>query len=457
VNSNPVDEWQRPEIPEKIRAIRQRFSTAGEIMPNPVLLAAIEPLNPTVIHTAADGTQTCEVTLNTETSKLLVLDGQHRIKGISASSQPDNPIPFVLLADVGAQAYNRSMFAKIFAEVTTQSSSLDPLHDAWLKYAFSLDEYQPQGTPPKDTHSHDAMKTASILVSWNPAAPSTNPFYDRIGFNPKNLPALPPIGKGFGYNANTLESLILEGYYANQRRTTTLSPQEVAESLAGAVVALSRVCTTAMDKSVFFGSTDFRQQPMQDAYILAALSRLATCGIPGSWEGLLKNLKFNTANWNFKTWVVQLDGNYGNRSRELAARCLTSAFDSGSLGPGVVDVPTHLKGDNASVTVTFAQIGAGGRALRATALDATYPVSRIGVHTFPQPGVHKMSLKEATTNINRIEAWDSASPRDTYSRSKLANPNGMLLEQPTSDSREIVMKVEYYGGVEEQLRLTVNW
>jgi hypothetical protein len=79
VNSNPVDEWQRPEIPEKIRAIRQRFSTAGEIMPNPVLLAAIEPLNPTVIHTAADGTQTCEVTLNTETSKLLVLDGQHRI------------------------------------------------------------------------------------------------------------------------------------------------------------------------------------------------------------------------------------------------------------------------------------------------------------------------------------------------------------------------------------------
>jgi hypothetical protein len=265
------------------------------------------------------------------------------------------------------------------------------------------------------------------------------------------------MGKGFVYNANTLEELIRVGYYANQRRTTRLAPQEVAESLAAALVALSKVCTTAMDKSVFFGTTDFRQQPMQDAFILAALSRLATCGVPGSWEGLLNNLKFNSANWNFKTWVVQLDGNYGNRSRDLATRCLTSVFDAGNLGTGMVDIPTHLKGDNASVTVTLMQIGSGGRALRATAVDETYPVSRIGVHTFAQPGTHKLWLKETSTNVNRIEAWDSSSPRETFSRSKLMQPNGMLLEQPSSDSREIVMKVEYYGGVEEQLRLTLNW
>jgi hypothetical protein len=103
------------------------------------------------------------------------------------------------------------------------------------------------------------------------------------------------------------------------------------------------------------------------------------------------------------------------------------------------------------------QIGSGGRALRATAVDETYPVSRIGVHTFAQPGTHKLWLKETSTNVNRIEAWDSSSPRETFSRSKLMQPNGMLLEQPSSDSREIVMKVEYYGGVEEQLRLTLNW
>ncbi len=455
VNSNPVEEWQRPEIGQKIEAIRDRFSEAGEIMPNPVLLAAVEPLEPTIIHTAADGTQACEVIIDTDRRKLLVLDGQHRIKGIAASTQPGNPIPFVLLADVGAQAYNRSMFAKIFAEVTTQSSNLNPLHDAWLKYAFALDEYEPEGTPPKPTPSHLAMEAASILVSWNPSAPATNPFYDRIGFNPKRE-LEPPAGKGFIYNADELSKLIRDGYFGNQRRTTDLSPQKIAEAVASALVSLRKVFTTPMEKSVFFGGGDFGHQPMQNAFVLAVLSRLATAGIPGSWDTILTNLKFNTANWNFKTWVKALDGNFGNHSRELATRCLTQAFDAGTLDAGIVDIPTHLKGDNAAITVTFTRIGAGGRALAHTAEDHTFPVSRIGVHSFTQPGDYKLLLKATTTNIHSLDAWDSASPRDEFTRAKLMT-RGMVLVKPPSDSREIIMRVEYYGGVEEQLRLTLNW
>lgn len=455
VNSNPVEEWQRPEISQKIAAIRERFSEAGEIMPNPVLLAAVEPLAPTIIHTAADGTQTCEVMIDTDRRKLLVLDGQHRIKGIAASTQPGNPIPFVLLADVGAQAYNRSMFAKIFAEVTTQSSKLHPLHDAWLKYAFSLDEYEPEGTPPMPTSSHLAMETASILVSWNPPAPATNPFHDRIGFNPERE-LKPPAGKGFIYSADELSKLIRDGYFANQRRTTDLSPQTIAEALAASLVSLAKVCTTPIEKSVFFGSGDFGHQPMQNAFVLAVLSRLATAGVPGSWDTILTNLKFNTANWNFKTWVKGLDGNYGNHSRELATRCLTEAFDAGALGAGIVDIPTHLKGDNAAITVTFTRIGSGGRALANTAEDHVFSVSRIGVHSFAHPGDYKLLLKATTTNIHSLDAWDSASPREEFTRAKLAT-RGMVLEKPPSDSREIIMRVEYYGGVEEQLRLTLNW
>jgi hypothetical protein len=455
VNSNPVEEWQRPEIGIKIEAIRRRFSEAGEIMPNPVLLAAVEPIEPSIIYTAADGTQTCEVLIDTASRKLLVLDGQHRIKGIAASTQPGNPIPFVLLADVGAPAYNRSMFAKIFAEVTTQSSNLNPLHDAWLKYAFSLDEYEPAGRPPKPTPSHLAMETASILVSWNPAAPATNPFYDKIGFNPQRE-LKPPTGQGFVYNADELSQLVRYGYFGNQRRTTHLSPQQVAEALAESLVALAKVCTTPIEKSVFFGSSDFGHQPMQNAFVLAVLSRLATAGVPGSWETILTNLRFNTANWNFKTWVKALDGNFGNHSRELATRCLTEAFDAGTLGEGIKDIPTHLQGDNAAVTVTFMKMGAGGRALANTAEDETFPVSRIGVHSFAHAGDYKLSLKTTTTNIHSLVAWDSASPRDEFTRAKLAS-RGIVVTKPPSDSREIIMRVEYYGGVEEQLKLTLNW
>ena len=454
VNANPVADWQRPEIPLKTAAIKERFNREGEIMPNPVLLATVAPVLPVVVHTAEDGTQTCEVIIDEATRPLIVLDGQHRIKGLSETSRPENPIPFVLLADVGAQAYNPSMFARIFAEVTTQSSRLDTLHDAWLSYAFKLDEYEPNGSPPSPTPSYLAMETTTALVRWSPAAPVRNPFHDKIRLNP-NRGVDPPMGKGFSYDAVAFSSLVKDGYFANPNRSTNLAPQEIAEAVSGALVSLSRVCTTPMDRSVFFGASDFRQQPMQDAFLLAVLSTLATTGIPGDWDQLLKNLNFNTANWNFKTWVARLDGNTGGRSRTLAKSILTTALEAGSLPPGVADIPTHLKGDGASISLTFARMG-NGRVQRNNQIEHTFPVSRFGVETMPTGDSYKVFLKGTSTNVGRITAWDTATPRDEGTRSTLENA-GMLLERPANDAREIHMKVEYYGGVEETFKLSVNW
>lgn len=457
VNSNPVEDWQRPENSEKIEHIADRFSRHGEIMPNPVLLASAVSLSPRVIHTADDGTQMCEVTLDPAAQKLLVLDGQHRIKGIAASRRPDNAIPFVLLADVGAPAYNPSMFARIFAEVTTQSSRLDSLHDSWLKYAFKLDEYEPAGSPPNPTSSYLAMQAATTLVSWLPDPPTTNPFYDHVALNPSRQVS-PPVGHGFSYTAVSMATLIKDGYFDNPHRSSDalLSANELAKAIAAAVTTLSTICTTAVDKSVFFGEQDYRQQPMQDAFLLALLGRLATKGVPGSWDTLLRNLKFNTSNWNFKSWVVRLDGNTGGRSRELARKCMTEALAQGALDPRIADIPTHLRGDGATITLVFARVNDAGRVVRNSGEEVTYSVARRGTHTLEHTGSHRLLLKEATTNIGKLVAWNTNSPRDEYTKSTLSS-TGMPLTQDGNDSCEIEMEAEYYGGVTERFRLAINW
>jgi hypothetical protein len=455
VNGNPVEKWQRPEIPGKIAAISERFGHSGEVMPNPVLLASLTALSPTVLHTAADGTQMVEAELGATAGSLIILDGQHRIKGLAAIRGRSHVVPFVLLADVGSQSYNRSMYARIFAEVTTQSSELDKLHDAWLRYAFELDNYEPQGSPPVATPDHHAMASVTQLVSWNPNPPVANAFLDRVKLNPvRSLTA--PIHQGFAYDAISLSALINEGYYSNPARTTTLSDFEVAENLSHVVNALSKVCTTAHERSVFFGSVDFRQRPMEDGFLLGALHYLAVNGVPGDWQSLLRVLKFDSANWNFKSWVARLDGNTGGRSRILAKRVLTEAFEASALPPGVTDIPTHLKGDGAKLTLTFTQMSPGGRSISATAVTDDFPITRMGVHPLTAGTDYKMTLTSATSSIERLVAWDIASPRDEVTRSRLER-QGMLLQRTPSDAREVHFKVEYYGGVEETFKLTVNW
>lgn len=313
VNRNPVEKWQRPEIPGKIEEISERFGHAAEVMPNPVLLASLTVLAPRVLHTADDGTQMVEVELGATGGSLIVLDGQHRIKGLAAVRDRSHVVPFVLLADVGPQQYNPSMYARIFAEVTTQSSELDKLHDAWLSYAFMLDEFEPEGSPPVPTADYRAMAVVTYLVSWSPSPPVSNAFLDRIRLNPVR-PLTPPVHQGFAYDAIGLSALVKEGYFSNAARTTTLSEKEIAESLSAAVNALSRTCTTPPDRSVFFGNADFKQRPMEDAFLLGVLHYLAVNGVPGDWDSLLRVLRFDVSNWNFKSWVARMDGNTGGRS-----------------------------------------------------------------------------------------------------------------------------------------------
>ena len=144
VSTVPVKEWQRPPIPEKIEAIRQLFDNSGQFMPNPVLIGqnphtsvppVIEPL-----LTGGDSTSVCELQINRPPSgtekPLWILDGQHRIAGLSESAQSSNPIPVVFLLNESSVSYAADTLAQIFAQVTTSATPLGPFHREWLSYAL---------------------------------------------------------------------------------------------------------------------------------------------------------------------------------------------------------------------------------------------------------------------------------------------------------------------------------
>jgi len=167
INSIPVQDWQRPLNKSKIKYIGKKFSNPNELMPNPVLLSR-NPLNtnnsiqinPFVIKTSSgpiipvNNLYTITVSIPKKDSNqkpLWILDGQHRIFGIGTQSKfPKTKVPFVLLFD---QVYQPGDFAKIFAQVTTEATPLDKLHQEWLQFAFDLGVYD-RNTNPNDYFNH---------------------------------------------------------------------------------------------------------------------------------------------------------------------------------------------------------------------------------------------------------------------------------------------------------------
>ena len=146
VSTIPVKEWQRPRIRDKVRAIRRLFSNSGEFMPNPVLVgesphASVKPrVAPLLV--GGDSTSVWELEIDQGPSgsekPLWILDGQHRIAGLSESAQPSNPVPVVFLLNEGSNHYSADTLAKIFAHVTMSATPLGTLHREWLSYAFNL-------------------------------------------------------------------------------------------------------------------------------------------------------------------------------------------------------------------------------------------------------------------------------------------------------------------------------
>ena len=226
---------------------------------------------------------------------LWILDGQHRIAGLSKSAQSSNPVPVVFLLNQGSHYYSADTLAKIFAQVTTSATALGDLHKEWLSYAFNLNHYSQGHAATEHKRSMDAVV---CLCKTPKLGGQPNPFHDRIQFidgspRPKILPG------GYGYSCIELKEIVRQFYYSAQKSQQELVPDEVAREMCLARMALASVIKTSAGRSVFFGDEAHHQKIMEDAFWSGVLKHLATHGASTSWKDVLRTLHFDTTNGTF--------------------------------------------------------------------------------------------------------------------------------------------------------------
>lgn len=462
VLSPPIERWQRPPLTEKVNAIANRFSKPGEFMPNPVLLAVhrqdIVDVEPHIVNGQATGLYAIKIRFTgTGDKPLWVLDGQHRLKGIAASERPENQVPFVLLhSENQGVPYTPEIFAKIFAEVSTEATALKELHREWLQYAFRLgkyDEFAPGEDGIDAAHQRDAMEATARLCreqTFNNGN-IANPFFNSIQFNPEKPPT-PAFGHGFAMTAAQLKGLIHAEYYKQpfSNGEQRLSPSDIAREIALAIQALIQNVSTPTQNSVFSGNGSKRQQPMEEGFICGVLARLYKHP-DTDWNSLLVNLRFPVTDWEFG-WVVTTGGNHGGVSKKIAKNVFVDAFEQGSIPHGSHDFVTYLQGDRASVHFTASHLSQSGNAAPGDKLTSSFDMG--GITVFSTGGRPHLKLRKPgpfTSNIGKIKIVDPASPfGEEFSFAKLKR--GIVL------SENVTLKVlaETYGGRSKELEITIK-
>lgn len=455
---NPVKDWQRPPITEKVERIKTKFSQSSEIMPNPVLLAVSEQSMVTVTQQVLSGqaTELYEIDVAAPViggpKPLWILDGQHRVLGLSKSIHSGNPIPLVLLHSDTLNAYAPKQFAKIFAEVTTLATSLHPVHSDWLQFAFKLGPYSTVSTA-----DWQAMKAvADLCRTQSIGTPSTtNPYFDKIEFNPV-LGGKPAIEKGFQFTCTDLKNLVRAHYFGMPvAGATQLTPSELAEQIGLATLALAGADRATRAKSAFFGDPKARQKYMEEGFITGVLTYLREKGIPSKgWADLFNTLGFTSANWDFTGWVLTTGGNTGTLSKNVAQSVFKQVFASGSLPAGVTDIPTFLRGDKASIAFTSSDLTPKNRPAKPGRVEHTLDVS--GVKKIDLSGRRHLRLSSQSANVGQVEIRDSHSAfNDQYSAKALKS--GLVL--PAGGGRiELMIQASLYGGVKAPpLTLEVTW
>ena len=370
VSTIPVKEWQRPRIPEKVRAIRRLFSNRGEFMPNPILIGesphASEPPRVEPVMVGGESTSVWELQIDQGPSgsekPLWILDGQHRIAGLAESAQSSNPVPVVFLLNQGSNYYSADTLAKIFAQVTTSATPLGPLHREWLSYAFKLNHYSPQ-TPQgfSSTEQNKSMKAVVFLCMASTLGGKPNPFHDRILYKDKSSPLKIKPG-GHVYSCIELKDIVFRSYYSVQKSQPELEPDDLAKEMCLARIALVNVIKTRVDRSVFFGNeSSHHQKIMEDAFWSGVLRYLVERGAPRSWKDVLRTLHFDSTNWDF-SWKVSLHGRNQSTSKKLATKVMEDIFSKRQLPGRSNSIADLLRGNGAKFELEAFRLTSSGAA-----------------------------------------------------------------------------------------------
>jgi len=349
----PTEHWQRPLQREKVEAISRRFDLPQEIMPNPVLLA-VNPSRRINVQEELDAhghrTGLFKISIaipegSSEQKPLWIIDGQHRVMGLAETVNTVSPIPFVLLYSEN-NSYLPAMLAKIFAQVTTEATALNPIHQAWMQFVFNLGPYDQSGP------TWRAMRTSALICQTQYFSNQPNPFYDVVGFNPELEPRNINPG-GFSFDAKYLQDLLRDKYFRIQGGEHSLTDEQVATEVALAVNALKNVIRRDVERSAFFGELRSEQKYFRDAFIAGVCAYLRENGAPRDWNAVLKELNFDQTDWDVSGWVNSTSGRAGTISKKLAFDCFEKVFADGSLPENVETVCELLQGAESFLKVEY--------------------------------------------------------------------------------------------------------
>lgn len=460
----PAEHWQRPVIQKKVDAIASNFDRTMEIMPNPVLLAAIPRKN---IHiekqVLANGSETglwvVEIPPTTEQAKSLwIIDGQHRVKGLSKTRSTQSLLPFVLLYSED-DVYRPETLAKIFAQVTTEATPLDPVHKAWMQFVFNLGDYV------ANSPTWRAMRTVALLCKTQSFQGTSNRFYNAIGFNPR----LTEMGDqgispgGFSYTAIELAELLNKNFYkAAGSSHLNMSEEEVAAEISLAIDALVNVCKGKPQDSAFFAKSRKEQKYFRDGFIVGVLAQLKQHGAPGDWKTLLRKLNFHNTDWADLDWIETTSGRSGSISKAVANASFESVFGESSLPAGTKDMFDMFQGSNAKLTIEFAEVGDDEKVKKST------------------KKVHEMELVHGrlvdTLTLSPNQRWIKIRNNSPNVGTFKFNPQGIAAELDLEASAfkngriftveevrklkrmlKVVVISELYGGVQHQKTLQIKF
>jgi hypothetical protein len=393
----PVLKWQRPLMQSKVDSIAETYSSAvsNNLMPNPIILAA----DPNLTHTANHFIRSSPVTMaagaivnavpnlyeisvgiapNTE-KPIWILDGQHRTYGMQATQnhvalggvdRSNEKIPFILLFGPN---YTPEMLAEIFTHVTSGATEMHPIHKAWMHYSFSIPMYD-------NVKRHSSLEVATHLCfegSFGNAADGTvtNPFYDKIRFNPK-LPV--QSFYAFEFDANVLADFVYNNYYKDATNSI-LTPLQVAEQLCYSIKAFEfHDQHSASHASAKTGSRLFEDRTklsmLANCYVTAVLQHLVNPTnhkTYNQWKSHLSDSirQFDNSDWDL-TWIGALDGATSTDSKTIAENVFLHYLNATvSIGHKPSD---YLRGAGAKIVITSHYWNQGSNRKRT---GAAYPSS----------------------------------------------------------------------------------
>ncbi len=456
----PTKHWQRPLKNDKVVAIANRFDRPGEIMPNPVLLA-LNPSCSITVDAEVDGhghktglwnVRLIIPKLSSDAKPLWIIDGQHRLMGMAETLLSKSPLPFVLLYS-DQEVYKPSTLAKIFAQVTTEATALDPIHQAWMQFVFNLGEYE------DSTPTYRAMKTTALLCSTQSFRNIPNALYGKIGFNPELDPmSISP--NGFSFDAKYFQDLMRVKYFKSIGGEHNLSEIEVAEQVSLALHALKGAVKRELDRSAFFGDGRSEQKYFRDGFIAGVCSYLLENGKSNDWVRVLDDLNFAETNWDVTGWVNTTSGRAGTISKNIAFACFEEVFRKG-LPTGVNDICEYLQGKNSILRVEYKLLDEENRPIKGSAefLEVELPggIEKISKQ-IPADARH-IKITCPSTNAGPVSISLKEKPyAEEYNFSHFRKGRDFTKPELKALKDKIILniKVDFYGDVTIKKELTIN-